>query len=93
MTTDVKDGVRQLTGILRAQNKMEEASAVEEQYSLSNEGKGGVEEITEQQQMKVVMVLSMLEEMGVVPGKSYDDVLRALVANNWEENQALGSFF
>ena len=33
MTTDVKDGVRQLTGILRAQNKMEEASAVEEQYS------------------------------------------------------------
>ena len=33
MTTDVKDGVEQLTGILRAQNKMEEASAVEEQYS------------------------------------------------------------
>ena len=33
MTTDVKDCVRQLTGILRAQNKMEEASAVKEQYS------------------------------------------------------------
>ena len=71
---------------------MEEASAVEERYSSSNNGRR-VEEITEQQQMKVVMVLSMLEEMGVVPGKSYDDVLRALVANNWEENQALGSFF
>jgi hypothetical protein len=33
MRTDVKDGVEQLTGILRAQNKTEEANAVEEQYS------------------------------------------------------------
>ena len=33
MTTDVKDGVEQLTGILQAQNKMEEASAINEQYS------------------------------------------------------------
>ena len=33
MTTDVEDGVEQLTDILRAQNKTEEASAVEEQYS------------------------------------------------------------
>ena len=32
MTTDVEDGVEQLTGILRAQNKMEEASAIKEQY-------------------------------------------------------------
>ena len=33
MTTDVKDGVEQLTDILQAQNKMEEASAIKEQYS------------------------------------------------------------
>ena len=33
MTKDVEDGVRQLTGILRAQNKMKEASAVKEKYS------------------------------------------------------------
>ena len=33
MTTDVKDGVEQLTGILQAQNKREEASAIKEQYS------------------------------------------------------------
>ena len=32
MTTDVEDGVNQLTGILQAQNKTEEASAIEEQY-------------------------------------------------------------
>ena len=33
MTTDVEDGVEQLTHILQAQNKMEEASAIKEQYS------------------------------------------------------------
>ena len=91
MTKEVEGGVGQLTHILRAQNKMEEASAIEEQYIPSNEGRRSVE-ITEQQQMKVVMVLSMLEEMGV-EGKSFDDVLRSLVANNWQENQAWDLFF
>ena len=90
MTTDVKY-VEQLTGILRAQNKMEEASAVEERYSSSNNGRRVVE-ITEQQQMKAVMVLSRLEEMGV-QGKSLNDVMRSLAANNWEEIQTLRSFF
>ena len=33
MTTKVNKGVRQLTFILQEQNKMEEASAIEEQYS------------------------------------------------------------
>ena len=33
MTTKVDKGVRQLTGILRAQKKTEEASAIKEQYS------------------------------------------------------------
>ena len=42
--------------------------------------------------MKAVMLLSRLEEMGV-EGKSFDDVLRSLAANNWDENQVLESFF
>ena len=33
MKADVKDGVRQLTGILRAQGKDEEAAAVEQTYN------------------------------------------------------------
>ena len=33
MTTDVEDGMTQLADILRAQNKMQEANAIEEQYS------------------------------------------------------------
>ena len=32
MTTDVKDGVEQLSDILRRQNKMEEATALEKMY-------------------------------------------------------------
>jgi hypothetical protein len=32
MTTDVKDGVEQLSGILRCQNKMKEATALEKMY-------------------------------------------------------------
>ena len=59
--------------------------------SSVNEGKNTVE-ITEQQQLKAVVVLSMLGEMGV-EGKTYDQVLTSLVANNWDENGALGSFF
>jgi hypothetical protein len=33
LTSDVKDGVNQLTGILRAQGKDEEAAAVEQTYN------------------------------------------------------------
>ena len=59
--------------------------------SSMSEGKK-TEEITEQQQMKAVVVLSMLGEMGV-ERKTYNDVLSSLLANNWDENEALGSFF
>ena len=34
MTTDVKDGVKQLTGILQAQNKMEEADILQVYYII-----------------------------------------------------------
>jgi hypothetical protein len=34
----------------------------------------------------------MLHEMGI-NDKTFDDVVKALKRNNWEENNALGSFF
>ena len=42
--------------------------------------------------MKVAMVLSMLQEMGLT-GKSSDDALAALTANDMDVNSALDSFF
>ena len=56
-----------------------------------NEGKTK-EAMNEEEQMKAVVVLSMLGEMGI-EDKTYDDVLVSLMANNWDENEALGSFF
>jgi hypothetical protein len=56
-----------------------------------NEGKIS-EEITEKQQTKAVIVLSMLGEMGI-SDKTYDDVIASLIANHWDENEALGTFF
>ena len=42
--------------------------------------------------MKVAMVLSILQEMGLT-GKSSDDALAALTVNDMDVNNALDSFF
>ena len=42
--------------------------------------------------MKVAIVLSMLQEMGI-NDKTSDDVLAALMNHNMDENNALDSFF
>ena len=49
-------------------------------------------DLPEEKETKVAVVLSMLHEMGV-DNHSYDDVLKALRRSNWEENNALVSFF
>ena len=49
------------------------------------------EKITEAQQIKAVIVLQMLTEMGLE--KTYDDVIAALISKHWDENEALGHFF
>ena len=59
----LKDGVGQLAHLVQAHTRWRKASTIEEQYNSSHVGEGGVEKITEQQQMKAGMVLSMLEEI------------------------------
>jgi hypothetical protein len=72
-------------------NKSFEKMKVPKPPTFFNEGKRS-ETITEEQQTKAAIVLSMLGEMGI-SNKTYDDVLASLTSNHWDENEALGSFF
>ena len=75
---------------LQKHNSFEKMNVPKPPTSFS-EGKIS-EEITEKQQTKAVIVLSMLGEMGI-SDKTYDDVIASLIANHWDENEALGTFF
>ena len=54
---------------------------------------GKTSALTVEQQTSVALVSSMLEEIGVEGNVSTADVVAALKAYNWDENDALGSFF
>ena len=71
---------------------LQKKNAKDKNGELLRKMSSGSHDLPEEKETKVAVVISMLHEMGL-NDKTYDDVVKALKRNNWEENNALGSFF